>query len=151
MKRINLLGNLPTYISGINKNRLDRKKISSMYGITYNQVNKAYNNWIQIFRMTGSNLTFEQYLDKMKEVNITPDQVGNEFGKYNLSRYNDEGPYTNNSCRFILFEENLKEEKRESIYERSIRKNGKEKTHSQLSKSGRKGNLVKRGLVAQPG
>lgn len=103
------LGNLPTFQTGINKGRLDRIKVADVVGFTYKQVSKAYNNWIQIFRIENSDLTFEEYLNKLKEANITPDNVNNING-YNLARFNDEGPYTKESCRFIPCLQNSNEQ-----------------------------------------
>lgn len=60
--------------------------------------------------MEGSTLTFEQYLNKLREAALTPSDVGNDEGKYNLSRHNDEGAYTDENCRFITREENLQEQ-----------------------------------------
>ena len=110
MTRTVLLGKLPLIQTGLNKNRLDRRSTAKQFGLSYNQIYKAYNNWIQIFRVENSTLTFEEYLYKLKESVILPDDVGNNNEQYHLSRYNDEGPYTNTSCRFILKIENLMEQ-----------------------------------------
>lgn len=112
MTRTLLLGNLPTIKKGVNKNRLDRISLAKQLNFTKQQVYKAYNNWIQIFRIEGSSLTFEEYLNKMLDAGILPENVGNDMNMdYHLSRYNDEGPYTNESCRFILKTENMLEQK----------------------------------------
>jgi hypothetical protein len=116
MTRALLLGKLPTFENGINHGRLDRTKTAKLFGLATTQVYKAYNNWIQIFsREPDSTLTFEQYLWKLKDAKITPDQVGNGQWLYNLSRYNDNGPYTNDSCRFILCIENVAEQEKFDI------------------------------------
>jgi hypothetical protein len=109
-KLSHLYGDLPLHQNGLNKNRLDRKIICEMYSFTYKEVTKAYLNWQDIFRFDGSNLTFKQYLDKLVEMGLTPSNVGNDFGFYNLSRYNDVGCYSNDNCRFITREENLEEQ-----------------------------------------
>lgn len=113
-------------------------------GWQYTEVVKAYNNWIQIFRIKNSTLTFEQYLYKMHEVKIRPFDIGMSLNEqYQLSRYNDEGPYTNQSCRFILAKLNLEEEKKESPYFRSIKKYGIKKARKIQSKNGRLARLGK--------
>lgn len=104
-------GNLPLWESGVNIGRLDRTYIAELYKFTKKEIDKAYLNWMEVFRVEGSTLTFEQYLDKLYLSKLTPSDVGTYLGKYNLSRYNDEGPYTIDSCRFILKEENLAEQK----------------------------------------
>lgn len=95
------------YKKGINKGRLDRVKIAELYKFSYKQINKAYNNWIQIFRISNSSLTFEEYLLKLVEANINPDMLGND---YHLSRYDDESPYNVHTCRFVRKYINMKEQ-----------------------------------------
>lgn len=104
-------GKLPTHPINVNRGRLDRKKVRRLYSLTERQLSKAYLNWQDIFRVQGSNLTFKCYLDKLTSAKITPDDIGNSSGKFNLSRINDSGPYTNASCRFILRTANIKEQK----------------------------------------
>lgn len=110
MSRFNLFGNLPTIKVGPNKGRLDREKVAELYCLSIKQVYKAYNNWIQIFRIKESNLTFEQYLNKLKEANITPDNLGNDNNDWHLSRYDDESPYSLNTCRFVYKHINMYEQ-----------------------------------------
>src|SRR5579859_6723740 len=110
MSRKKLLGNLPLIEKGLNKGRLDRKKTAVMFGFTDKQIYKAYNNWIQIFRKFGSNLTLEQYLVKMVTQSLTPNHLGNGVNDYHLCRDNDEGGYTNDNCSFKLKSENLDEQ-----------------------------------------
>ena len=71
---------------------------------------KAYVNWQDIFRIAGSSLTFRQYLDKMVEAGITPNQIGNGRDQYNLSRYGDVGVYSDETCRFTKRIENEREQ-----------------------------------------
>ena len=104
-------GNLPTWEEGPNIGRLDRYHIAVLYNFSKEEVNKAYLNWMEVFRIEDSTLTFEEYLDKLWFNGLTPSDVGTYLGQYNLSRYNDEGPYTKESCRFILKEDNLAEQK----------------------------------------
>jgi hypothetical protein len=113
--RIYLYGDLPKHNHGSNKGRINHQKVAIQYNFTAKEVEKAYLNWIHIFRFTESTLTFKQYLDKLLEVKITPTDVGNKINQYNLSRFNDKGPYTNDSCRFILSTENLKEQFRKPV------------------------------------
>jgi len=132
--------------SGINIGRIDRVKSALMYDLSLEEFSKAYNNWIQIFRIDGSNLTFEEYLMKMKEVGIKPFDVGNDNEQYHLSRYNDEGPYTISSCRFIRKIENLQEQAKElTPYMKTLNKYGPLKTKQIISENGRKGGLGNKG------
>jgi hypothetical protein len=110
MTRSVLLGNLPKITKGINKGRLDRPKTAELYGFTIKQIYKAYNNWIQIFRVKGSTLSFEEYLNKLKEANIIPEQLGNDNYDWHLSRYDDESPYTKETCRFVYKHINMSEQ-----------------------------------------
>lgn len=108
--RTKLLGDLPVHDSGLNRGRLNRNVAAVARGLSQKELHKAYNNWIQIFRIEGSNLKFDEYLDKLLEAGITPNCLGNGLNKYHLSRYDDEGPYTINSCRFITKAENMQEQ-----------------------------------------
>jgi hypothetical protein len=74
--------------------------------------------------MEGSNLTLEQYFVKLDEAGITVFDLGNKIGTYQLSRINDEGPYTDASCRFMRTEENLGEQKKVSPFERILIRDG---------------------------
>lgn len=124
MKHTHLVGNLPRYKIGTNKGRLDRKKAAQKLNLSDSQFHKAYNNWVQLFRKPSSTLTFEQYIAKMREVGITPDDLGNDLESYNLARFNDEGPYTNESCRFIKCRENHKEQKKVTPFQHIVNKFG---------------------------
>lgn len=135
--RIELFGNLPFKYNKF----LDRKKICKMFNLNYKQLAKAYNNWIQIFRIKESNLTFEQYLLKLKETNINPDNIGNKRDQYNLARYNDIGPYTAKNCRFITRLQNENEQIKMSLYCLCIEKYGIIKTKEMMSNNGKKGGL----------
>lgn len=74
--------------------------------------------------MPHSSLTLEQYFTKLSEAGITVFDLGNRLGCYNLARYNDEGPYTNESCRFVRVEQNLGEQLKTPIFDKMIAKNG---------------------------
>lgn len=104
-------GELPKYASGPNTGRLDRNQIASKYSYTLKEVTKAYLNWQDTFRIEGSTLTFEQYLNKLYRAGLTPSDIGNKKGQFNLSRHNDTGPYNNESCRFLSRVENIREQK----------------------------------------
>jgi hypothetical protein len=105
-----LYGNLPLHKSGPNVGRIDRKATAARFGITVNDLFKAYWNWQEIFRFEGSELTFEQYLTKLQKAGLSPSDIGNRDGQFNLSRYNDEGPYSDKNCRFITRKDNLREQ-----------------------------------------
>ena len=107
-------GNLPLHSKGTNKGSLDRLSVSAIYSITVDQLFRAYCNWQHVFRFEESTLTFEQYLNKLAEAGIRPEDVGTSPHQYNLSRFKDEGPYTVESCRFITRRENLAEQTRQT-------------------------------------
>lgn len=50
-----------------------------------------------------------QYIQKLMDANIRPDDVGRNHGSYQLARYTDKGDYLFDTCRFILQVDNLKE------------------------------------------
>ena len=118
------IGDLPRILSGPNRGRVDRRKVSKIYGFTIKQLTKSYLNWMDIFRnpYQNSTLTYRQYLDKLHDSNLSPDDIRNSEGGYNLSRINDYGCYHNHNCRFILRQENLKEQKHPSHTEESKQK-----------------------------
>ena len=124
MIRKELLGNLPLIESGPNKNSLNRTETCQLFGLTKEEIYKAYNNWIQIFRKPESTLTFEQYLIKMQEAGIRPFDLGNKNGHYQLARHKDIGGYTQENCRFITQEENSKELVRVNPYQALLKKYG---------------------------
>lgn len=101
-KYTHLHGNVPKHKTGSNIGRINHRQTSKLYGFAEKDFQKAYLNWLHIFRFADSSLTFEQYLNKLSEAKIVPTDVGNRKNQYNLARINDEGPYTNESCRFIL-------------------------------------------------
>lgn len=145
--RQNRYGDLPVYQNGANGGHLNRRKVARLYNFTHREIVKAYNNWIRIDRITGSTLTFKSYLDKMLEAEITPNQVGKRLADYNLSRYGDDGPYTETSCRFITTKENASEQSHAiSIYEATVKKHGKEETHRMFALNGSKGGKKSAGL-----
>ena len=113
MKISDNIGDLPRILLGPNKGRVDRGKVSLIYGFTVKQLTKSYLNWIEVFRSPyqDSTLSYRQYLDKLRESNLTPDDIRNGEGGYNLSRVNDEGCYHEHNCRFILWAQNLIEQK----------------------------------------
>lgn len=105
-------GNLPLHPQFKKRKMLNRQSIAERYSLSVADIFKAYQCWINIFRYEESSLTFEQYLNKLKKANLMPSDVGVGAGRYNLSRYNDSGGYTDKSCRFILQRDNLAEQKK---------------------------------------
>lgn len=137
--RTEYLGGLPTFKSGSNAGRLDRVKASQKLGMTFEELSKAYNNWIQIFRKPGSTLTFKQYLTKMRQAGIRPYDLGMKTDQYQLSRKNDDGPYRNDNCRFLKAQENRAEQKVVTPYEHVVRKYGEERARQMMSENGIRG------------
>lgn len=142
MTRTQYLNGLPLHKFGPNKGRLNRSEATKITGLTTSQLHKAYNNWNMLFRKPGTNITFIQYLNKMMEANITPDDLGNSLENYHLSRYNDEGPYTNESCRFITKRENLQEQKKVSPYAKVVSKYGEAEAKRMNAIAGRQGGIA---------
>ena len=54
-------------------------------------------------------LTFDEYCTLVKEAGLVSSQLGFTGEKYVLGRYNDEGDYTLENCRFITQKENSDE------------------------------------------
>ncbi len=129
---------------GPNKGRLDRKAAAIILGWSKEEISKAYNNWIQIFRKEGSTLTFSQYCDKMKEAGIGPADVGNGRERFHLARFNDEGPYSKESCRFVPGEVNFREQKRVAPFDAMVKKYGRDEAIRILTENGRKSQFVRR-------
>lgn len=71
----------------------------------------------------GFELSFDEYVQLLVEANITEQDIHQT--KYNLARYNDEGPYKYGNCRFILQAENIAERKTSEKMRESSRKNSK--------------------------
>lgn len=55
-------------------------------------------------------LGFIDHLDKLIEVNINPDHLGNDNEDYHLSRPDDESPYRKDTCRFVKKQINMMEQ-----------------------------------------
>jgi hypothetical protein len=141
MKHSHLLGNLPTRKSGMLNRLLAARKL----GISKEALHKGYNNWCQTFRMKGSCLTLEQYFQKLREANITVFDLGNTSGRYQLARFNDEGPYTKDSCRFVPIEVNFSEQKRITPFQHVVNKFGYEEASRRNSFQATKGWERRRG------
>jgi hypothetical protein len=61
-------------------------------------------------RKLDTELDFKLYVTKAKEANITnPSIIGIRKEQYQLGRIGDEGPYTEQSCRFITGKQNKQE------------------------------------------
>ena len=60
-------------------------------------------------------LTYDEYCTLVKEAGLVSSQLGFTGEKYVLGRYNDEGDYTLENCRFITQKEN-NDEKQERIF-----------------------------------
>ena len=127
MTRDVLLGDLPRIKTGLNKGRLDRPSTAELLGYSEKELSKAYNNWIQIFRKEGSTLSFEEYLTKLTEAGIRPDNVGNRITDYHLCRVNDEGGYRNDNCSFKVKSINIDEQKKTNAYYNAVKKYGEDK------------------------
>lgn len=101
------LGNVPKNSNG----RLDRRMLAEQLGVCDKKVRQLYNNWRDRFSLQPeSTLTFEQFLIKIQEAGISPYQIGCKRGQYQLARFDDKGPYTDNTCRFITEEQNREEQ-----------------------------------------
>ncbi len=56
-------------------------------------------------------LSFHEYCELVKEAGLKSSDLGYSGNKYDLARYNDEGPYEVGNCRFITHLENIRERK----------------------------------------
>lgn len=54
-------------------------------------------------------LTFDEYLYKVYEANITPDDIGFAMDKYQLCRYDDDSDYLLDTCRYAKVKVNMNE------------------------------------------
>lgn len=54
-------------------------------------------------------LTFDEYCQLVKDAGLVSSNLGFSGDKYVLARFNDQGDYTLDNCRFILQAENAKE------------------------------------------
>lgn len=115
-------------MQGINRGRLDRQATSYLYSWTFGQIHKAYNNWNMLFRKEGTTLLFKDYLDKMVEINITPDDLGNGIDDFHLCRVNDEGGYRKDNCSFKVKRENLFEQRPQDVEAATLKKYGAKRT-----------------------
>jgi hypothetical protein len=57
----------------------------------------------------GFHLTFDEFKFLLNEAGITADDLGNTG--YHLARYDDQGDYEIDNCRFIYYLENVREKK----------------------------------------
>lgn len=55
-------------------------------------------------------LSFAEYMQKIIDANIQPEQIGATNNSYQLARYSDLGDYTLETCRFITKQENFLEQ-----------------------------------------
>jgi len=58
---------------------------------------------------TPMELTFTELYSLVEQAGILPSQIGQGSTQYQLSRYNDTGPYALGNCRFITTVENIRE------------------------------------------
>lgn len=89
------------------RNRID---IAAKRGWTVPEVYKAINTWRALYaRQPKSTLTLNEYFDMMQASGLRPSMIGLHHGKYSLARFNDEGPYNLDNCRFIPIQDNVSE------------------------------------------
>lgn len=67
---------------------------------------KCYNGQHQNHPML---MTFHEYCQLVKDAGLKSSDLGYHGNKYDLARYNDEGPYAVGNCRFITHLDNLLE------------------------------------------
>ena len=58
---------------------------------------------------TPMELKFAELYSLVEQAGILPSQIGQGSNQYQLSRYNDIGPYALGNCRFITTIENIRE------------------------------------------
>lgn len=90
-----------------------------------NKLYKKYLNKIINAKKGGlvCELTFFEYCSLVDKAGLKSSDLGFSGKKYVLARYNDEGNYTYNNCRFITQSENMAEQKlsQKNIEQRSSR------------------------------
>ena len=67
--------------------------------------------WAYSFARNHDKMPPEDVIRLLNEAGITPDDIGQHRGDYQLARYGDKGRYEYGNCRFITMEENLRERK----------------------------------------
>lgn len=82
--------------------------------MTKNEISRTRRKWRQkryTAELRGLQvlLTFDQYCELMQRAGITVDDIGQKADQYCLARYNDEGDYSIDNCRFITIAENNQE------------------------------------------
>lgn len=73
----------------------------------------------------GFNLSFNEFCLLVKEAGLKSSDLGFSGKKYVLARYNDEGDYQFDNCRFITQSENMKERKMNQNILNALRNNAK--------------------------
>lgn len=96
--------------------KLDEKvQIVAARGFMLTDTEAWYLKWSRhhhaaIERGMGSQLTFEQYMDKVQQADLDmPEQIGRSNEQFQLARVGDEGDYRVDNCRFITAKENQQE------------------------------------------
>ena len=101
---------IPLILSGSNRGNIDYSEAAKMTGLSIDQVKKALGALKGMYsRQPESTITFFQYLEKLKQSNLTLDDIGCTKGKYQACRNGDRGAYHVDSFSFKLMDENLKE------------------------------------------
>jgi hypothetical protein len=91
---------------------IDRVALARSFNWDVAEIYLARDAWRKLYvRQPASNLTFEEYLNMMVSAGLRPSKVGKRKGQFHLARYNDEGAYSIQTCRFVPQEENQKERK----------------------------------------
>lgn len=96
--------------SGSNRGTTDYARSAEMLGVTEPQLRKITERLKGMYgREPNSSITVIEYVKKLKESNIQPDDVGIGEGKYQAGRKNHSLPYSIDNFEFILQKENLEE------------------------------------------
>ena len=91
-------------------------------------------------------LTYDEYCTLVKEAGLKSSQLGFSGDGYVLARYNDDGPYAYDNCRFILQSENAKEKKISARMIASSKRNLiKMNEHNKLISKEERSNQIKTG------
>ena len=97
--------------SGSNRGTTDYAGAASVLGITEIQLRKIIERIKGLYvREPNSTITVIEYVKKLKESNVSPDDIGIGDGKYQAGRKNHSLPYSVENFEFILQKENLAEQ-----------------------------------------
>lgn len=95
-------------------------------------------------------LTYQDYCQLVKDAGLKSSQLGYSGQGYVLARYNDEGNYSVNNCRFITQKANCKERKCSVGYSENLKKAVAKSLEFRKADPEEFSNCIKRGIANSP-